>query len=120
MNLIQATNILVAFVPSLHSHTKQQINPMYVTGGSMLGVASYHLFTSTFYLTHFVNGCVQYVVDRTQSHTLQILWFYQVLKIILSLYLILEYYHQTQINLNLPSKTTIENYKTCQRTIEGN
>ena len=35
--------------------------------------------TSTFYLTHFVNGCVQYVVHRTQSHTLQILWFYQVL-----------------------------------------
>ena len=44
-----------------------------------LSVASYDLFTSTFYLAHFVHGCVQSVVVRTQSHTLQILRFYQVL-----------------------------------------
>ena len=92
----------VASVQSLTSHTKQQINAMYATRGSMLDAASYHPFTSTFYLAHFVHSCVQSVADRTQSHTLQILRFYQVL------YLILEYYHHTPINLNFPSETTIE------------
>ena len=57
----------------------QEINAMYVTRGSMLGVASYHPLTSIFYLAHFVHGCVQSVVVRTQSHTLQILRFHQVL-----------------------------------------